>query len=69
MCRIGVILDTHRLVRLEALTALEEVEHIIHAGDIGSPAVIEAQLKIAPVTAVRGNVDAGILAIEHIPSS
>ena len=57
MCRIGVISDTHRLLRPEAMSALEGVDHIIHAGDIGSPAVIEEIRRIAPVTAVRGNVD------------
>ena len=55
--RIGVISDTHRLMRPEALAALVGVEHIIHAGDIGSLAVVEALRKIAPVTAIRGNVD------------
>jgi uncharacterized protein len=59
MLRIGVISDTHRLARREALAALEGVGHIIHAGDIGSPAVIEELRKIAPVTAIRGNVDSG----------
>ena len=59
MCRIGVISDTHRLVRPEILTALEGVEHIIHAGDMGSPDVIAELRRIAPVTAIRGNVDAG----------
>lgn len=59
MHRIGVISDTHRLLRLEAVAALQNVEHIIHAGDIGWPAVISELRRIAPVTAVRGNVDAG----------
>ena len=59
MHRIGVISDTHRLLRPEAVVALQNVEHIIHAGDIGWPAVIEELRRIAPVTAVRGNVDAG----------
>jgi uncharacterized protein len=57
MRRIGVISDTHRLIRPEALDALKGVDHIIHAGDIGSPNVIEELSRIAPVTAVRGNVD------------
>ena len=56
--KIGVISDTHRLMRPEALAALEGVEHIIHAGDIGTPAVMEELRRIAPVTAIRGNVDA-----------
>jgi uncharacterized protein len=57
MHKIGVISDTHGLMRPQALQALQGVEHIIHAGDIGSFAVIEELQKIAPVTAVRGNVD------------
>ncbi len=59
MRRIGVISDTHGLVRPEVLKTLEGVEHIIHAGDIGSPSVIEELCRIAPMTAIRGNVDAG----------
>jgi putative phosphoesterase len=59
MHRIGIISDTHRLLRPEAIAALQGVEHIIHAGDIGWPAVIDELRRIAPVTAVRGNVDAG----------
>lgn len=59
MHRIGVISDTHRLVRPEATDALKGVEHIIHAGDIGSTSVLEELRKIAPLTAIRGNVDTG----------
>ena len=54
---IGVISDTHRLLRPEALSALRRAQHILHAGDIGSPEIIPALEEIAPVTAVRGNVD------------
>jgi putative phosphoesterase len=54
---LGVISDTHGLVRPQALVALAGVERIVHAGDIGSPAVLEALGRIAPVTAVRGNND------------
>jgi len=54
---IGVISDTHGLLRPEALEALASVEHIIHAGDIGSPEIIPRLAEIAPVTAIRGNVD------------
>jgi putative phosphoesterase len=54
---IGVISDTHGLLRPEALELLRESDHIIHAGDIGSPTIIPALEKIAPVTAIRGNVD------------
>jgi uncharacterized protein len=55
--RIGLISDTHGLLRAEALSALAGVEHIIHAGDIGSADVLTQLGKIAPVTAVRGNND------------
>jgi len=55
--RIGVISDTHGLVRPEAINALAGAETIIHAGDIGKPAVLEALQSIAPVVAVRGNND------------
>ncbi|MGE5648538.1 MAG: metallophosphoesterase family protein [Acidobacteriota bacterium] len=54
---IGVISDTHGLLRDEAVRALAGAERIIHAGDIGDPAILDALAKIAPVTAVRGNVD------------
>jgi putative phosphoesterase len=56
---VGVISDTHGLLRPEALDALRGSEHIIHAGDIGDPAILEKLREIAPVTAVRGNVDHG----------
>ena len=55
--RIGVISDTHGLLRPEALEGLAGVDHIIHAGDIGSPEIVPRLREIAPVTAVRGNVD------------
>jgi putative phosphoesterase len=54
---IGVISDTHGLLRPEALAALSGVEHILHAGDVGDIAILDAFRKIAPVTAIRGNVD------------
>jgi len=54
---IGVISDTHGLLRPEALKALAGVEHILHAGDVGDSAILEALAEIAPVTAIRGNVD------------
>ena len=54
---IGVISDTHGLLRPEALAALRDVEHILHAGDVGDIAILDALRKIAPVTAIRGNVD------------
>jgi uncharacterized protein len=64
MCKIGVISDTHGLIRPEMLKALDPVERIIHAGDIGSHSVIEELRRLAPVTAVRGNVDVGDWAME-----
>jgi putative phosphoesterase len=54
---IGLISDTHGLLRKEALRALEGSELIIHAGDVGNPKIIEELKAIAPVVAVRGNVD------------
>ncbi|GFO60737.1 phosphoesterase [Geomonas silvestris] len=56
---IGVISDTHGLLRPEALRILRGADHIIHAGDIGTPEVIYGLRALAPVTAVRGNVDRG----------
>jgi putative phosphoesterase len=55
--RIGLISDTHGLLREEAVEALRGSELIIHAGDVGKPEILEALKKIAPVVAVRGNVD------------
>jgi len=55
--KVGVISDTHGLLRPEAVELLRGSQHIIHAGDIGSPEIIPALEKIAPVTAIRGNVD------------
>jgi uncharacterized protein len=54
---IGVISDTHGLLRPEALAVLLSSDYIIHAGDIGDPAILEKLAEIAPVTAIRGNVD------------
>jgi uncharacterized protein len=54
---IGVISDTHGLLRPEALVELRGSDHIIHAGDIGSPEIIPRLQTIAPVTVIRGNVD------------
>ena len=54
---IGVISDTHGLLRPEALVALAEAEHILHAGDVGRYEILDELRKIAPVTAIRGNVD------------
>ena len=57
--RIGVISDTHGLLRPEALEALKGVGRILHAGDIGDPDHLDALARIAPVTAIRGNIDRG----------
>jgi putative phosphoesterase len=56
---IGLISDTHGLLRPEALRALEGCELIIHAGDVGGPEILESLRGIAPVIAVRGNIDKG----------
>ena len=57
MTRVGLISDTHGLMRPEALSALAGVTHIVHAGDIGTPEILTQLRAIAPVTAVRGNND------------
>jgi len=56
---IGIISDTHGLVRPEAVVALQGVDLILHAGDIGNQDVLETLRQIAPVVAVRGNNDKG----------
>src|SRR5277367_237534 len=55
--RVGVISDTHGLVSPEAMAALAGVDHILHAGDVGDPAILDALAAIAPLTAIRGNID------------
>ena len=59
MTLIGLISDTHGLLRREAASAFTGVDRILHAGDTGRPEVLDALAAIAPVTAVRGNVDTG----------
>jgi putative phosphoesterase len=54
---VGVISDTHGLLRPGALAALAGVEHIVHAGDVGDPAILDRLREVAPLTAIRGNVD------------
>ena len=54
---IGVISDTHGLLRPEAIQALRGVNHILHAGDVGDPLILDKLRWIAPLTAIRGNVD------------
>jgi putative phosphoesterase len=56
---VGVISDTHGLLRPEALGALQGVDRIIHAGDVGGPEILQQLQAIAPVTVVRGNTDGG----------
>ncbi len=63
---VGVISDTHGLVRPEAVAALAGSELIIHAGDVGGPEVLEELGRVAPVVAVRGNNDRGAWA-EDLP--
>ena len=57
--RVGLISDTHGLVRDEAVAALKGCSHILHAGDIDGPEVLDELRRLAPVTAVRGNNDRG----------
>src|SRR3978361_824074 len=59
MFRMGIISDTHGLLRPEAEQCLAGVDHIVHAGDIGRPEVVDALRRIAPVTALRGKRDTG----------
>jgi putative phosphoesterase len=65
---IGVISDTHGLLRPEALAALEGSDRIIHAGDVGDPEILNRLAQIASVTAVRGNVDHGAW-VKNIPDT
>jgi uncharacterized protein len=65
---IGVISDTHGLLRPEAIRALRGAEHILHAGDVGDSAILDALREIAPVTAIRGNVD-GMGACAELPAT
>ena len=55
--RIGLISDTHGLLRPEALDALRGSDLILHAGDVGKPEILDELRKLAPVVAIRGNVD------------
>jgi putative phosphoesterase len=57
LMRIGVVSDTHGLLRPEVTPALTGVDHILHLGDVGKIAILRELEKIAPVTAIRGNVD------------
>jgi uncharacterized protein len=55
--KLGIVSDTHGLLRPEVLPALEGVDQILHVGDVGKISILDELAKIAPVTAVRGNVD------------
>jgi putative phosphoesterase len=59
LTRVGVISDTHGLLRPEAVAALAGSDLIVHAGDVGSPDILDSLATLAPVRAVRGNVDHG----------
>jgi putative phosphoesterase len=65
---IGVISDTHGLLRPAAIDALRGVEHILHAGDVGDASILDALRDVAPVTAIRGNIDVGG-PCSHLPAS
>lgn len=67
--RIGVISDTHGYLDPRAVVALQGVARILHAGDIGSQAIIDALEAIAPVDAVHGNVDTGSPLARRFPAS
>jgi uncharacterized protein len=68
MGHIGVISDTHGLLRPQAVAALQGSTLIIHAGDVGQPEILEELRRIAPVVAVRGNIDRAAWA-EQLPHS
>jgi putative phosphoesterase len=68
MRRIGLISDTHGLLRPEAVAFLRGCDHIVHGGDVGDPAILDALAAIAPLTVVRGNIDSGPWA-ERLPET
>jgi uncharacterized protein len=65
---IGVISDTHGLLRPAAIEALRGVEHILHAGDVGDASILDSLRNVAPVTAIRGNIDVGG-PCSHLPAT
>ncbi|WP_252273582.1 metallophosphoesterase family protein [Pseudomonas subflava] len=65
--KIGLISDTHGLLRPEALAALAGCAHILHAGDIGKPEILDALRQIAPLTVVRGNNDENLEWAAELP--
>lgn len=66
--KIGIISDTHGFLSQQASDALQGDDHIVHAGDVGGPEILQALDRIAPVTAVRGNTDGGIWAKQLPPA-
>ncbi len=66
--QIGVVSDSHSLLRPQVMKQLEHSDLIIHAGDIGSPEVIDGLSEIAPVVAIRGNIDTGEWAEQYPPT-
>lgn len=66
--RVGLISDTHGLLRPEATAFLAGSDHIVHAGDVGDPGILDALSAIAPLTVVRGNVDTDTWAL-RLPES
>jgi uncharacterized protein len=65
---IGVISDTHGLLRPAAIDALRGAEHILHAGDVGDASILDSLRNVAPVTAVSGNIDVGG-PCSHLPAT
>ncbi len=65
---IGVISDTHGLLRPAAIEALRGVEHILHAGDVGDASILDSLRNVAPVTAISGNIDVGG-PCSHLPAT
>ncbi len=69
--RVAVLSDTHGLLRPEVVAAVRGCDHILHAGDVGDPAILTALRALAPTTAIRGNIDrsgpcAGLPATEAV---
>jgi hypothetical protein len=65
--KIGLISDTHGLLRTEALAALVGCDHLLHAGDIGKPEILDTLSRTTPLTAVRGNNDEGLAWASELP--
>ncbi|WP_263263414.1 metallophosphoesterase family protein [Pseudomonas sp. RIT-PI-S] len=65
--KIGLIADTHGLLRPEALHALAGCDHLVHAGDIGKPSILDQLRALAPLSVVRGNNDRGLAWADALP--